>query len=149
MRQIVAFLLLSVPAAAADVPAARDVLTNEGLVTLAAAGFSEQFLVEKIRRSRTRFDTSVEGLVYLRGNGLSEELIRGLLERETKTTTPAASAPASVLPVVMIRSGMWKTRVSYLMLPDPPSGRRLDGPGPDGRSVPFQTTSSVNWWRLW
>ena len=62
----------------------RDILTNEGLVILSDAGFSDGFIVEKILLSRTRFDTSVEGLAYLRRNALSEELVRFVMEHASK-----------------------------------------------------------------
>lgn len=64
----------------------RDIMTNEGLVLLSEAGFSDSFIVEKIVLSRTRFDVSVEGLAYLRQNSLSEELIQFVLEYTARPT---------------------------------------------------------------
>src|SRR2546423_5981531 len=57
----------------------REMLTNEGIVLLSDAGFSDSFIVEKILLSRTRFDVSAEGLAYLRNNAISEELVRFIL----------------------------------------------------------------------
>jgi hypothetical protein len=75
----------------------RDILTNEGLVVLSDAGFSDTFIVEKILLSRTRFDTSVEGLAYLRRNALSEELVRFVMEHASKP--PLVPGPPVVEPV--------------------------------------------------
>ncbi len=54
----------------------RHVLTNQGVVALAKAGFDEYFIVERIRTSRTRLDATVQGLISLKDAGLSEDLIR-------------------------------------------------------------------------
>lgn len=62
----------------------RHVLTNEGVITLAKAGFDELFIVERIRTSRTKFDTSIEGLVGLKQAGLSEDVIRLITQRDNQ-----------------------------------------------------------------
>lgn len=74
--------------AAALLPAAEP-LTNQGLVQLAEAGYSEQFLLDLIKSRPARFDTSVEGLVFLARQGLSENLVRAV----ARLTTPAAPEP--------------------------------------------------------
>jgi hypothetical protein len=79
MRIVLLFVVLLVPMAAQvfnTTPALRHTLSNEGVVMLAKAGFDELFIIELIHNSRTRFDTSVEGLVALKQAGLSEDLIR-------------------------------------------------------------------------
>ncbi|MFN7922803.1 MAG: hypothetical protein U0Q16_22040 [Bryobacteraceae bacterium] len=93
-------------------------LDNEGLVMLARAGYNERFLLELIRAKTSRFDTSVEGLVYFAKNGVSERVVRAILlqqrearDREALATpleempsfapeAPKAPAPA---PVAMLR----------------------------------------------
>jgi hypothetical protein len=78
MRGIVLLLAILLPAAAQDFTVrvlARHPLTNEGVATLAKAGFDELFIVERINTSRTHFDTSVEGMVALKQAGVSEDLI--------------------------------------------------------------------------
>lgn len=76
----------------------RDIVTNEGIVLMSDAGFSDSFIVEKILLSRTRFDTSVEGVTYLRRNFISEEMIQFILERSVKppVTAAAMQVPANV-----------------------------------------------------
>jgi len=63
----------------------REVLTNRAIVTLAGAGFNEDFIIELIANSRTQFDTSVNGLASLAKQGINERIIRVML------TSPAAT----------------------------------------------------------
>jgi hypothetical protein len=74
-----------------DKPVQRELLTNEGLVLLSEAGFSDSFIVEKILLSRTHFDISVEGLAFLRRKEISEELTLFVLKRATQ---PALAEPS-------------------------------------------------------
>lgn len=70
-------LALALPLVAATPGTPGDrVLSNEGLVVLARAGYNERFLIELIQTQPSRFDTSVEGLVYLAKQGISEKLVR-------------------------------------------------------------------------
>ena len=111
------------PAPAQEYSAAavsRHILTNDGVVALAKAGFDEYFIVERIRTSRTKLDASVSGLISLKEAGLSEDLIREvalqdrrnfLAERwsysaplEPPGTTPAAPAGAVK---VMVEKHWW------------------------------------------
>ncbi|MCC6535910.1 MAG: hypothetical protein IT162_00065 [Bryobacterales bacterium] len=71
------------PAAAAAVN--ERLLTNEGLVVLARAGYNERFLTELVQAQPGRFDTSVEGLVYLAKQGISEKLVRLIIARQRAT----------------------------------------------------------------
>lgn len=57
----------------------RNTLTNRSIVTLAKAGFDEDFIVDTILSSRTRFDTSVDGLADLAKQGMTERLIRVMM----------------------------------------------------------------------
>ncbi len=83
--------------AAADTPPA-EIFTNEGVVALADAGYSEAFIVLKIQSSsRTHFDVSTAGLIYLRRNAISEHLARVILDHETPQLT---SAPSPTIPAV-------------------------------------------------
>jgi hypothetical protein len=80
-------LLVAPAASAQDYAAAmmsRHVLTNEGVITLAKAGFDEMFIVERIRTSRAKFDASVEGLVALKQAGISEDIIRVIAQRDNQ-----------------------------------------------------------------
>ena len=77
-----------------QVQSPRDVLTNEGIVLLSDAGFSDSFIIEKMLLSRTRFDVSVEGLAFLIRNGISQELVQFIMERSAKPNSLASAAAA-------------------------------------------------------
>jgi len=81
--------LLAGLAAAQTVPPSLNSVSNPDIVTLAKAGFNEDFIVDFISASRTRFDVSVNGLAGLAKDGLSERLIRAML---------AAGSPQQVPP---------------------------------------------------
>jgi len=74
--------------AAALLPAAEP-LTNQGLVQLAEAGYSERFLLDLIQSRPARFDTTVQGLVFLAQQGLSENLVRAV----ARLTPPSPPEP--------------------------------------------------------
>ena len=77
-RLLISILLLGTAtwAGAQTVPLTQNQLTNRDIITLAKAGFNEDFILDFIGMSRTRFDTSVSGLADLAKEGLSERLIR-------------------------------------------------------------------------
>lgn len=101
------FLLLSALlvglSAAQTVPPSLNSVTNGDIVTLARAGFNEEFIVDFISTSRTRFDVTVNGLAELARSGLSERLIRTMLAAGTpsqnQSVQAVAMAPAAAAPV--------------------------------------------------
>lgn len=96
-----------------------QILTNPGIVALAAAGFNEDFLIQLIRNSRTEFDTSANGLASLAKQGINERIIRVVVSVSTGVADPstlanktapimaAASAPTARPPASWLR-GMLK-----------------------------------------
>ncbi|MEZ5354858.1 MAG: hypothetical protein R2762_19665 [Bryobacteraceae bacterium] len=79
-------------------PSSR-MLNNEGLVLLARAGYNERFLAELVRTKPSRFDTSVEGLVYMAKHGISERLVRAILVREREQAERQAIEDAEPLDI--------------------------------------------------
>ncbi len=121
--RITAVFLLTLVLPAVPLPAqeyatvlvSRHILTNEGVITLAKAGFDELFIIERIRTSRTRFDTSVEGLVALKQAGVSEDLIRVIALADRRNyPMPLEAAPAAASgppqPQVTIEKHWWGFR---------------------------------------
>jgi hypothetical protein len=105
-------------------PLSPDVLTNEGIVQLSNAGFSDSFIVQKILLSRTRLDTTVEGLTLLRRNSVSERLIEYVLQHEAQPTPSTATPAAQAAPPALIRMKVVKMK---LLVPagDVPAGSGL------------------------
>ena len=117
MRGILLLLLTLLPASAQDfnvVTLSRHVMTNDGVITMAKAGFDELFIIERIHTSRTHFDTSVEGLVALKQAGVSEDVIRVMAAQDVRSyPIPVEAAPAgsSVEPgKVMVEKHWWGYR---------------------------------------
>jgi len=75
-------------------------LTNHDIVVLAQAGFTENFLLDLIALSRTKFDTSVAGLAELAKSGVSENLIRVMLAAPGSPQAGVAPAGASSANIV-------------------------------------------------
>ncbi|MEP7363363.1 MAG: hypothetical protein ABI972_08920, partial [Acidobacteriota bacterium] len=80
----------------------KNLLTNEGLVKLADAGYDETFLLELIRRRPSKFDTTVEGLSYLMQAGLTQQLVRTVLavdewERARRAEALAGASAATTV----------------------------------------------------
>ena len=92
---LAAMLGLAAQAGAQTVPLAQNALANRDVVTLAKAGFNEDFIVDLIHSSQTRFDTSVAGLADLAKEGLTERLIRVMLEPGPADRSARAAAPES------------------------------------------------------
>ncbi len=80
------------PAGAQPVGAspASEVLTNDSVLKLIAAGIPEQAIISKIRASNTNFDLSTDQLIALKDKGVSGPVLAAMLDPK-----PAA-APAQV-----------------------------------------------------
>jgi hypothetical protein len=89
------------------------VLTNPAIVALAAADFSQDFLIELIRNSRTDFDTSASGLASLAKQGINERIIRAMVNVSTGVADPstpetkAAPTAAATPPTPSRQSRSW------------------------------------------
>ena len=79
---------------AQTVPYSRNALTNRDVVVLAKAGFNEDFIIETILSSRTQFDTRVDGLADLAKQGMTERLIRVMMNCEEGRPAVVADTPA-------------------------------------------------------
>ncbi|HEX4961638.1 MAG TPA: hypothetical protein VF173_12415 [Thermoanaerobaculia bacterium] len=61
---------------------AEEVLTNQDVVKMVAAGLGEEVVVAKVREApRTDFHLGVDDLVELRKAGVSERVVAAMLER--------------------------------------------------------------------
>jgi hypothetical protein len=66
--------------APAPARAGGEVLTNASVISMAAAGLGDAIIVQKIKTSATRFDTSTDKLIALRKAGVSEKVLAAILE---------------------------------------------------------------------
>jgi hypothetical protein len=120
----------------------RNALSNEGVALLAKAGFDEDFLITLIQHKQTHFDTTVEGLMFLAKHGVSERVIRCMLENENKAASPTPTSlpakeaePASPPLAVRVRS-IWrrvlvpntKAKQEPILMMDPQAAGQLSAP---------------------
>jgi hypothetical protein len=86
-------LLIAVPVSAqADKP-----LTNDDILQMIKAGFDEETVVKAIAASSTNFDISVGGLLALKQAGVSEQIIKAMLDAEARKRSSAAAVTPSAL----------------------------------------------------
>ena len=83
---------------AAAIVAAPDVLTNDDILRLVAAGLPDQAIIAKIRASKSSFDLSTDQLIALKNKGVSGAVLATMLE-------PAPAASAAVPAEMSIDSG--------------------------------------------
>lgn len=85
------FLVFGVTVAFAQ---SKKPLTNDDVIQMVKAGFTEQTITDAIKADKTTFDTSVQGLVAMKNAGVSQKVIDAMLEAtaDKKATTPVASA---------------------------------------------------------
>jgi hypothetical protein len=86
--------------APAKPPAAPAPMTNQDVIKLVKAKISEDLIIAKIKKSKTRFDVSVDGLVALKEAGVSDSLIAVMMDPSAPAAPPPAppAAPASAAP---------------------------------------------------
>ena len=93
--------------AARAVPAVRpksepEVLTEDSVIKLVAAGLDEEVVIAKIKSSQAKFTLDTDSLIRLKNAKVSGAVVRAMLNwKAPGTATPAApAAPAAPAPVV-------------------------------------------------
>jgi hypothetical protein len=116
LKRMVAFLLVALAVAIAALPfqatmqkrgttrAAKQItdkqaaLTNQDVIKLTQAKMSDDIIIAKIQQSQTKFDTSVEALVALQKAGVSERVIKVMMNPAAvaEIAQPAPAKPRAV-----------------------------------------------------
>jgi hypothetical protein len=76
---------------------AQEVLTNDGVVKMVKAGLPEAVIIQKIRSSERRFDTSTDALVRLKSAGVPDKVIEAMLGAPAAGTPSVAAAGEPVI----------------------------------------------------
>ena len=71
---------------------AQDVLTNESVIGMVQAGLAENVIIQKIRASPRKFDTSTDGLIKLKAAGVPDKIVEAMIS--LSALAAAASYPA-------------------------------------------------------
>ena len=70
-------------------------MTNRDVIRLVKAKIADDIIVAKIKQSKTKFDTSVEGLVALKEAGVSDGLISVIVNASEASSQPAAGGASA------------------------------------------------------
>jgi hypothetical protein len=68
-----------------------EVLTNDSIISLVKAGFKEKTIVTLMRTSPVNFDLSANKLIHLKKNGVNEDVIQAMIQRQALQTGEAFS----------------------------------------------------------
>ena len=94
---VLLFVCLLVPAAPQAPPAASP-LTLEDVVKMSQNGFSEDLIITKIKKSGKAFDLSTDELLELRRRGVTDTVVRYLLDPSQPYTQPPLAVPPTTAP---------------------------------------------------
>ena len=103
---IVSFALcfLVTPAGNADM----GIATNEAILSLHEAGFSESSLISVVRFGPSAFDVTPEGITTLKASGLPEEVIREMLNTaHSKSIDKSGNSPEEEKPKCFYGTGIY------------------------------------------
>lgn len=91
MNKSKSLALIALLAVAAPLDA-QEVLTNQTVESLAAAGVGDQIIIAKIRSSATSFDVSTDQLINLKKHGVSDNVISAMIDAAGKPIDMAAAS---------------------------------------------------------
>jgi hypothetical protein len=79
---------------------APKAMTNADVVKMVQGGLGDDLIVTAIRKtSRTAFDLTADGLLQLKGSGVSNAILRVMLDPTAKPEIPPPAVPAPAPPV--------------------------------------------------
>jgi hypothetical protein len=84
----------------------QQTLNNDSVINLMKAGFSEDVIISAINRSLGSYDTSVDGLIALKGAGLTNKEISAIVAKfysqNSAALVPAAGTAPTTRPAVPV-----------------------------------------------
>ena len=75
---------------------AQDILTNESVIGMVKGGLAESVIIQKIRASSRKFDTSTDGLIKLKAAGVPDKIVEAMISGGA----PAAAATSQEDPTI-------------------------------------------------
>jgi hypothetical protein len=105
----------------------RHILTNDGLIVLARAGLGDGLLMDLVRHKRTHFDTSADALALLARQGLSENVLRAVVEKQEQVQM---RKPRLTVSPVSATGPLDVEQDEMILVPSPQNGRK-GKPEPD------------------
>src|SRR3990167_1569471 len=79
--------------------AATEIITNETIVSMVSAGLGEELIVSKIQNSQGQFDVSTETILKLKKEGVSERIIKAMVDAPMKANISDDKASPGIEPM--------------------------------------------------
>lgn len=71
--------------------ASAEILTNQTIVSMVKAGLGEELVISKIKNSQNQFDVSITGILKLKEEGVSEDIITAMIDSTGNSRKAGAS----------------------------------------------------------
>ncbi|OHB37195.1 MAG: hypothetical protein A2099_04340 [Planctomycetes bacterium GWF2_39_10] len=78
---------------------ATEIIANETIVTMVKAGLGEELIISKIQASQSQFDVSTETILKLKKEGVSERIIKAMLDAPMKANISDDKASPGIEPM--------------------------------------------------
>ncbi len=134
--------------------AADEILTNELVIKLVAAGFSENVIIEKIRSSPSRFDVDIDSMIVLKKAGVPDPVIQAMVRarRGSQVAAPDPLSPTQTTPAQGDSPPVAGTPVASPRMAQSPTGPFIRTPGIIGGALgsgllPVLSPVPVEAWR--
>ncbi len=92
---------------------AVEVLTNEAIVRMVKAGFGEELIIGKIKNSQGGYDLSSPGLLRLKAEGVSETIIKAMIEASTSAMPSQPQTPRETAQATQDAIGLYSKASSW------------------------------------
>ena len=83
---------------AAKQPLKQLPLTNRDVIRLAQAKVGDELIIAKIKKSATNFDLSTDGMLQLKNAGISDHVLKVMMEPTSEPDPPAQNATPAIAP---------------------------------------------------
>jgi hypothetical protein len=107
------------PAAPAERPSSEpEVLTNDSVIKMVAAGLDDETVIAKVNSSAAKFSVDTDSLIRLKSANVPQTVVRAMLNWKAPGTAPAAVAPAPA-PIEPAAGNAAKDPVPTIQAPAP------------------------------
>jgi hypothetical protein len=93
---------------------AQQTLSNDNILNMTKAGFSEESILTAISRSPGNDDTSVDGLIALKNAGVTNNVFSAVVSKASVVTPPRVGQARALAPVVAQQTSSPSSRRLYV-----------------------------------
>ncbi len=102
----------------------QEILTNQSVVTMTAAGLPDEVIIAKIKSSRTNFDLSTPALAKLTDAKVSSAIMKAMIEAKPSDTAATAATTTSAPAIMDSEDPMAPHDPGVYLLTTTPDGKR-------------------------